>query len=70
MAVRIEYIDKAVAEAIGSFYGVKEVTAQQREGIMNYIQRKDILSVLPTGYGKSLLFELLPGICRALNTMG
>ena len=22
------------------------------------------------GYGKSLLFQLLPGICRALNTMG
>ena len=37
---------------------------------MNYIQRKDILAVLPTGYGKSLLFRLLPGICHALNRMG
>ena len=27
-------------------------------------------SNLPTGYGKSLLLQLLPGICRALNTMG
>ena len=35
-----------------------------------YIQWKDILSVLPTGYGKSLLFQLLPGIRRALNTLG
>ena len=26
--------------------------------------------VLPTGYGKSPLFQLLPGICRALKTMG
>ncbi|XP_068723363.1 ATP-dependent DNA helicase Q1-like [Montipora capricornis] len=70
MAVRIEDIDKAIAEVIGSFDGVEEVTAQQREGIANYMQRKDILSVLSTGYGKSLLFQLLPGICRALNTMG
>ena len=37
---------------------------------MNYIQRKDILAVLPIRYGKSLLFRLLPGICRMLNTMG
>ena len=44
MAVRIEDIDKAIAEVIGSFDGVEEVTAQQREGIVNYIQRKDILS--------------------------
>ena len=70
MAVRTEDIDKTIAEVIGSFDGVEEVTAQQREGIVNYIQRKDILSVLPTGNGKSPLFQLLPGICRALNTMG
>ena len=50
----------------------RKVTAQQREGIVNYIQRKGILSVFPTGYGKSLLFQLLPDIhvCRALDTMG
>ena len=69
-AVRTEDIDKATAEVTGSFDGVEVVSAQQKEGIVNYIQRKDILAVLPTGYGKSLLFRLLPGICRALNTMG
>ena len=46
MAVRIEDMDKAIAEVIGSFDSVEEVTAQQREDIVNYIQRKDILSVL------------------------
>ena len=43
MAVRIEDIDKAIAEVIGSFDGVEEVTAQQKEGIVNYDQRKDVL---------------------------
>ena len=70
MAVRTEDLDKAVAEVIGTFDGVSEISAEQREGIANYFQRKDILAVLPTGHGKSLLFQLLPGICRALNTMG
>ena len=51
---------------------MEEVSAQQKEGIVNYIQRKDELAVLQTGFGKSLLFPLLPGICicGALNTMG
>ena len=49
---------------------MEEVGAQQKEGIVNYIQRKDILAVLPIRYGKLLLFRLLPGICRTVNTMG
>ena len=69
MAVRTEDLDKAISEVIGTFDGVEEISSEQREGIVNHIQRKDILAVLPTGYGKSLLFRLLPGICRALNTM-
>ena len=69
-AMRTEDIDKATAEVTGSFVGVEEVSVQQKEGIVNYVQRKDILVVFPTGYGKSLLFWLLPGICHVLNTMG
>ena len=45
--------DKATAEVTGSFNGVEVVSAQQKEGIVNYIQRKDILAVLPTGYGNN-----------------
>ena len=70
MAVRTEDLDKAIAEVIGPFDGVSEISAEQRGRIANYVQRKDILAVLPTGHGKSLLFQLLPGIWRALNTMG
>ena len=46
-------MDKARAEVIGTFDGMEEIGAELREGIVNYIQRKDILAVLPTGYGKS-----------------
>ena len=54
-----------IAEVIGTFNGVLEISAEQREGIANYV-----LVVLPTGRGKSLPFQLLPGICCALNMMG
>ena len=46
-------MDKAKAEVIGTFDGVEEISAELREGIVNYIQRKVILVVLLTSYGKS-----------------
>ena len=66
MSLRTEDLDKAIAEVIGTFGGLEEMSAGLREGILNYIQRKDILAVLPAGYGKSLLFQLLPSNTRLL----
>ena len=50
------YVDKAIADVTGTFDGVEEISAELREGIVNYIQRtlherRDImiLAVLPTG---------------------
>ena len=59
MPVRMEDLDKAIAEVIVTCDGEEEISAELREIIVNYVQRKDILAVLPTGYGKSLLFQLL-----------
>ena len=52
MPVRTKVLDKAIAEVIGTFEGVEKIIALLREGIVNYIQRKDILAVLPTGRWK------------------
>lgn len=30
----------------------------------------DVFGHIPTGYGKSLMFQLLPGVCRSLNAKG
>ena len=46
-------MDKAIAEVIGTFDGVEEISVELRESIVNEIQGKDILAVLPTSYGKS-----------------
>ena len=42
-------LDKAIAEVSGTFDGVEAISAEEREGIENYNQRRDILAVLPTG---------------------
>ena len=36
---------------------------KQEEALYNYIKRKDVLAVLPTGCGKSLIFQMVPKIC-------
>ena len=34
---------------------------------MNFFHSKDVLAVLPTRFGKSLLFQLIPGLCVELQ---
>lgn len=35
---------------------------EQHECIKSIINAKDVLAVLPTGFGKSLIFQLLPDV--------
>ena len=51
---------RAIAKVIRTFDGEEGISAEQKEGIVNYIQRKDILVVLRTGYGKSLVITAVP----------
>ena len=51
---------RAIAKVIRTFDGVEGISAEQKEGIVNYIQRKDKLAVLRTGYGKSLVITAVP----------
>ena len=51
-----EDLDQAISEVIGTFDGVEEISLGPREDIV-------IIFKGSIGYGKSLLFQLLPGIC-------
>ena len=69
-----ERFDKApvhvITNVVKTFDGVDRLSAEQTDSISNFIRRKDVLAVLPTGFGKSLLFQMIPGICYELNNMG
>ena len=46
------------------------LTAHQKEAFQSVISRKDTFISLPTGYGKSIIFECLPHCCmRPLGGM-
>ena len=69
-----ESLERALKESISNvlerFDSVEKLSDEQTRGVFNFIQRKDVLAVLPTGSGKSLLFQLIPGLCLHLNQMG
>ena len=66
-----ESLERALKESISNvlerFDGVEKLSDEQTSGVFNFIQRKDVLAVLPTGCGESLLFQLIPGLCLRLN---
>ena len=68
-----ESLGKALKESMSnvleSFDGVEKLSDVQTSGVFNFIPRKDVLAVLPTGSGKSLLFQLIPDLCLRLNQM-
>ena len=47
-------VDKA-AETLG-----KTLKEKQREAVLEFISGKDVFVSLPTGYGKSLIYGILP----------
>ena len=63
-------LKQAIAKVLETFDGVENLSAEQRDGIANFIRRHDVLAVLPTGFGKSLLFQLIPGLCVELHNLG
>ena len=58
--IETEDLDQAISEVIGTFDGVEEISVGLREDIA-------IIFKGSIGYGKSLLFQLLPGICSVFK---
>ena len=58
-------LQTALKESLTLFL-VDELKAEQRL-IIKKITRRDVFGQLPTGYGKSLTFQLLPGVLSSLK---
>lgn len=43
------------------------IKTEQKEAICNVVAGQDVLAVLPTGFGKSLIFQLLPFVFDYLS---
>ena len=52
------------------FPEIENLTEHQRKALLAVINRKDVFAILPTGHGKSIIFQLLPDICKYLYLSG
>ena len=53
-------LERVVVEAVEM--GYEAIKQEQMEAILSFLNKKDVLVVLPTNYGKSLCFGALPKI--------
>lgn len=59
-------MEQAIEEAALEL-GVQAIKEKQRDAILSYVSGSDTLVVLPTGYGKSLIYAVLPLVYNKLR---
>lgn len=64
-------LDAAVDQALKNYFPeIDKPTAQQKEAWQGIFQDKDVLAILPTGSGKSLIYQAAPAIASELGKQG
>ena len=72
----MNYVSESVFEEILAsvleerFPEIESLTEHQRKTLLAVINRKDVFAILPTGHGKSIIFQLLPDVCKYLCLSG
>ncbi|XP_068762083.1 ATP-dependent DNA helicase RecQ-like [Montipora capricornis] len=60
--------DETVAECLKVFPNVQTLRFEQKLCLLNLIRGKDVFTMLPTGFGKSIIFQLFPRVIKALQS--
>ena len=66
------FISKSILEDILSkvlqncFADIEQLSDPQNEALFEILNQKDVFAILPTGLGKSIIFQCLPDLCREL----
>ena len=66
------FISKSIFEDILSlvlqnrFADIEPLSDPQNEALFGILNLEDVFAILPTGHGKSIIFQCLPDLCREL----
>ena len=75
-AFDMDYVSESVfKESLASgleerFPEIESLTEHQRKALLAVINPKDVFAILPTRHGKSIIFQLLPNVCKYLCLSG
>ena len=58
--------DAVLENCLRDFPQVKVLRKEQKACLLNLARGKDVFAILPTGFGKSLIFQLFPRVSSAL----
>ena len=61
-------INNAICSSLIFFPGIHELKPEQILVIQNIVHGKDVFAALPTGFGKSLTFQILPSVLKSLQS--
>jgi ATP-dependent DNA helicase RecQ len=70
MAEQYIYKEALAATLKTHFPGIEYLKPQQEDAIIKFMQRRDVFAVLPTGWGKSLIFQIVPAVCSHFHDIG
>ena len=63
-------IKEAIFESLKYFRDVRDLKPEQRLIVEHVVRRKDVFAALPTGFGKSLTFQILPSVFKVSLDQG
>ena len=58
--------ERVLDESVQKFEHINSLKCEQKACIMSIARKKDVFGILPTGFGKSLIFQLLPHVLKEL----
>ena len=65
----ISHFDQAIKSSVSKLDDkrLKEITCLQRKVILGFLEGRDTFACLPTGYGKSLIYQLAARVAAGLS---
>ena len=57
----------AISEVISDLQSITAIKPEQESALVDFLDGKDVLAVLPTGFGKSLIYQLAPLVLKKIN---
>ncbi|XP_063052381.1 probable ATP-dependent DNA helicase RecS [Engraulis encrasicolus] len=67
MAACIDYFDRGVDSVISKMKNIPVLKDEQRAALKEFVGGKDVIALLPTGFGKSLIYQIAPLVVKEMG---